>query len=192
MFILVTGLVLFLGIHSVKVVAPQWRDAKISAWGESSYKSRYAIISVAGLLLIIVGFIRSRYVPDLLWNPPGFMNHVTALISWVSFCLFAASSIPKNRVKVTVGHPMSLAVVLWSLAHLLSNARLGDVLLFGSFFVWSLLTYLRALSREPIDAKSYTGPHNLPRVIVGGTVVWAIFGLLLHRYVIGIHPFGWF
>lgn len=193
MLVLVAGLILFIGIHSVRIVAPGFRQSRMDLWGEEKYKRMYTLISVVGLLLIVVGYARSRYVPTLLWNPAHSMHYVTGLLTLLSFMLFASSSVPNNRVKQWVKHPMSLAVVVWSFAHLLSNARIGDLLLFGSFFIWSLLAFMAAHKRgERSTETSVEGAGNIGRVIIGGTVVWAVFGLLLHRYLIGVHPFGWF
>lgn len=193
MLVLIAGLVIFLGMHSVKIVAPGFRQSRIDQWGDEKYKRIYTLISVVGFLLIIIGYGRSRYVASLLWHPHAYMHYATAILSLIAFMLMASSSIPDNKVKIWVKHPMSLAVAVWSFSHLLANARLGDIFLFGSFFVWSLTAYLVACKRDvAVQTQSVAEVGNVNRVIIGGAVVWVVFGLFLHRYVIGIHPFGWF
>lgn len=53
-----------------------------------------------------------------------------------------------TRIKAAIGHPMVAGVGLWALAHLLSNGRLGDLLLFGAFFVWATIDFRAARQRD--------------------------------------------
>ena len=48
MTLFIIGLVLFLGIHSVSIVAPAWRDAQLAARGEAAWKGLYSAVSVVG------------------------------------------------------------------------------------------------------------------------------------------------
>lgn len=43
MSLLVVGLILFFGIHSVSIVALAWRDAQVERWGERVWKGTYAL-----------------------------------------------------------------------------------------------------------------------------------------------------
>ena len=47
MAILILGLVLFLGVHSIRIVADGWRTATIGRVGELPWKAVYALLSIA-------------------------------------------------------------------------------------------------------------------------------------------------
>ena len=62
MSLLILGLALFLGVHSVSIVAPQWRDAQAARLGENAWKGIYTLLSLAGFALIVIGYGRRRPV----------------------------------------------------------------------------------------------------------------------------------
>ena len=49
MGVLVLGLLLFLGMHSVRIVADGTRSGFIAARGEKAWKGLYTLVSIAGL-----------------------------------------------------------------------------------------------------------------------------------------------
>ena len=54
---------------------------------------------------------------------------------------------------------MLAGVKLWAFAHLLSNARLADVVLFGAFLVWAALAFRSARRRDRAAGTTYpAGP----------------------------------
>ena len=53
-------LALFLGVHSVSIVAPQWRDAQAARLGENAWKGIYTLLSLAGFALIVIGYGQAR------------------------------------------------------------------------------------------------------------------------------------
>ena len=67
---LIAGLAVFLGIHSVRMVAPAWRDARLAAMGEGPWKGIYSLVSLAGLVLLIWGYAQARPDADILYVPP--------------------------------------------------------------------------------------------------------------------------
>ena len=56
MTILMVGLAIFLGMHSVRIVAGPWRQAQIARRGEASWKLGYSVLSAIGLGLSIWGY----------------------------------------------------------------------------------------------------------------------------------------
>ena len=52
---LLIGLILFLGMHSVRMVLPGVREVFWQAWGENAWKGIYTVISIIGLVLIVWG-----------------------------------------------------------------------------------------------------------------------------------------
>lgn len=195
MTLLVLGLVLFLGVHSVRVVADRWRSATIARLGEGPWKGVYSLVSLAGLALVVCGYGLARQDPVLLWTPPVAMRHLASLLVLLAFVLLAAAYVPRNHIKNRLRHPMVLGVKLWALAHLLSNGNLADVVLFGSFLVWAVLSFRAARQRDDAAALA-PGPHrhSSPRAtaITGalGVAAWAGFAVWGHSAWIGVSPWG--
>ena len=192
MTILLLGLLLFLGIHSVRIFAGDWRSAQIQVHGALKWKGFFALVSVVGLAMVVWGYGAARAVPVDLWMPPTAMRHVAALLMLLAFVLLTATYVPGSRLKAKVRHPMVLGVKVWALAHLLSNGRLADVVLFGSFLVWAVLSFRAARQRDRAAGSPALPLHSGRDVITAfvGIFAWIIFALWLHGPLIGVRPFG--
>ncbi len=193
MILLLIGLTLFLGLHSARIFAEDWRVELIATRGENTYKGLYSILSLAGLVLIVMGYSQTRLDPVFIWNPPVAMSHVAALLTLVAFVLVAAAYVPGNHIKAVVGHPMVLGVKVWAFAHLLSNGRLGDMILFGAFLAWAVLDYINSRKRDRASGVVYSTMPGIARdaaVVVVGIGAWLVFALWAHRLLIGVSPFG--
>ncbi len=192
MTILILGLVIFLGLHSVRVVAEGWRNGVRTRLGENAWKGLYSLASILGLVLIVWGFGLARQQPVLLWSPPLWTRHLAALLTLAAFVMLAAAYVPGNAIKARLHHPMILGVKTWALAHLLANGRLAGVLLFGSFLAWAVLSFRAARQRDRAGHITYppgrTGP-TLVTVAVG-LAAWAGFAFWAHAAWIGVRPFG--
>lgn len=189
---LILGLVLFLGIHSTRLVAEPWRQARIAHWGEKPWKLGYTAVSLLGFALIFWGFAQARQTPAVLWAVPRGMNHLAALLTLVAFILLAAAHVPRNHLKARLGHPMLAAVKLWALAHLLANNSLADLLLFGGFLLWAVLCFRSARRRDREAGVSYpagTAGGTAAAVFVG-IAAWAAFAFWIHGAWLGIRPLG--
>lgn len=192
MMYLLLGLVLFLGVHSVRIVANDWRTRTLARVGESSYKGVYTLISVAGFGLIVWGFGVARETPVLLWAPPLALRHAASLLTVVAFILLAAAYVPRNGLKARFHHPMVLGVKVWALAHLLAAGSLAHVLLFGTFLAWGVANFVAARRRDRAEGTVYaagTWTGTVMTILVG-IAAWAAFALWLHGMLIGIKPFG--
>lgn len=192
MTFLVIGLILFLGVHSLRVFADDWRAARIASMGPGKWKGAYTIVSLIGLVLICYGYGLSRHNPVDLWMPPLWTRDITALLMLPVFIMLAASGPRPSQIKAMLKHPMTLAVKLWAFAHLLSNGRLGDVLLFGSFLAWAVLVFIAARKRDRALGTSYaaSGFKADAIAIVGGMGAYLLFAFVLHGWLIGVQPFG--
>jgi uncharacterized membrane protein len=189
---MILGLVLFLGAHSIRIFADDWRSAQIARRGEGAYKGIYSLVSIAGLVLIVWGYGQTRIAPVDLWSPPVWTRHAASLLMLGSFVLIAAAYVPRNRIRAAVGHPMVAGVKLWAFAHLIANGRAGDLVLFGAFLVWAIVDFVsarrrdRAAGRQP-SAGALTGDVI---TIAVGIVGWVVFAMLLHAVLIGVRPFA--
>jgi uncharacterized membrane protein len=192
MTLLLLGLVLFLGAHSVRIAAEPLRTRLISSLSLNGYKGVYSLLSLAGFVLLIYGYAAARAAPVVLFTPPVWTKHLAALLTIPAFVLLAAAYVPGTRIKARVGHPMVLGVKTWALAHLIANGTLHDVLLFGSFLVWAVLSYIAARKRDRVAGTVYpTGPMSRDIIAVAvGLIAWAAFAFWLHGLLIGVRPFG--
>lgn len=192
LLILLTGLVLFLGMHAGRIPDDQRRAGMIARWGKNRYRGIYTAVSIAGLVLIVYGYGQARLDPVFVWSPPAAMRHIAALLMLFSMILLAACYVPMNHIKARLQHPMTLAVKVWALAHLLSNGTLADILLFGSFLVWAILLFKSARRRSVPMGFSGDGPTKVGTImtVVVGVLAWLVFAAWLHVQLIGISPFS--
>lgn len=193
MLILVAGLIVFLSVHSVRIVAEDWRTRQIARVGEGPWKGIYSVISIVGFAMIVWGYGLSREHPVDLWQPPVWTRHLASLITLGSFVLLAAAYVPRTRIKAALGHPMVLGVKLWALAHLLANGRLADVLLFGAFLVWAVLDFSAAKRRDRAVGRTYAAAPGIARdaiAVIIGIGAWTAFAFQLHGMLIGVRPFA--
>src|SRR5579864_9178874 len=133
---LVLGLVLFLGIHSISIIAPAWRD-RIAARLGNVWRGIYSLISIAGFIVIVWGYGIARQKPVLLYAPPAWTHYIAAALMLPVFTLFLAAYFP-GRIKGALKHPMLFSVMLWAVAHLIATGMLANVVLFGSFLAWAI------------------------------------------------------
>lgn len=187
---LVLGLVIFLGVHSVRIVADGWRTRMRERLGEGTWKGLYSLLSLAGLALLVWGFGVAREQPVVLWMPPVGMRHLAGLLTLLSFVLFAAAYVPGNGIKARLHHPMAAGVKVWALAHLLSNGMLVHQILFGAFLLWAVASFAAARRRDRIAGTVYAPGQVLPTVITVllGAAAWAAVAFWLHGMLIGIRP----
>jgi len=188
---LILGLVIFLGVHSVRVVGDGWRAAQIARLGEPLWKGVYSLAAAVGLALIIWGYHLMQAHPLVLWTPPSWLRYLGALLTVPAFVLLAAAYVSGNRIKAAVGHPMVAGVKLWAFAHLLANGTLAALLLFGAFLAWAVADFASARRRDRAAGTRYpvgSAPRDVVVVMVG-SLAWALFAFLLHGWLIGVRPF---
>lgn len=195
---LLVGLLLFLGIHSVSIVAPEARNAWVRQIGEGPWKGLYSLVSALGFALIIWGYGVARETPVVLYQLPGGFRHLAALLMLPVFVLLLAAYLP-GRIRAAAKHPMLLAVKLWALAHLLAQSvtggTLADVALFGGFLIWAIADRI-SVKRRAAAGLLRTLPLSEPRLgndaiaLVGGLAVYALFAFWLHALLFGVRPFG--
>ncbi len=188
---LLAGLIIFLGNHSIRIVADDFRTRIIETRGKIFWRVSYSIFSLIGIALIVYGFGESRANPVFIWNPPLWTRHAAALLVLVAFILFAAASVPHNHIKARLGHPMFAGIKIWAFAHLLANGRLGDILLFASFMIWAVVGFSASRKRDKQAGIGWGNAHGGGTVyaVVGGIVAYGIFAAGLHRLLIGVPPF---
>jgi uncharacterized membrane protein len=192
MALLILGLALFLGVHSVRIVADGWRGTRVAKMGLKPWKGVVSVVSIIGFVLIIWGYGIARQTPVVLYTPPVWARHVAALLTLPAFILLVAAYVPGTRIKRVIGQPMVAGVKLWAFAHLLANGTLADVVLFGAFLIWAAGSFRAARRRDHAAGVVYVvGPitRDVTAVVIGA-LAWAAFAFWLHGWLIGVRPFG--
>ena len=148
MTLLICGLILFLGIHSVSIFADQWRNDQVAKLGALTWKLIYSLMSIVGIALMTIGYLEARPQPITIWSPPSWAWQITVYFSLVSLILIAAAYVPKNAIKLKLKDPMLVGVIVWAICHLTTIGSLAGILLFGSFLLWGVLDLLSCRARR--------------------------------------------
>ncbi|MCP1198272.1 NnrU family protein [Notoacmeibacter sp. MSK16QG-6] len=192
MLVLILGLILFLGIHSVRIFAPATVDQRESQMGEGVYKGIYSVVSLVGFVLIVWGYGMTQNAPVPVWEPPLAFRHIATGLMLFSFLALGIYALPAGRLKPMFKHPMLIAIKIWALAHLLANGELGSIVLFGAFLIWAVA--------DRISVKRRAGTGGGAGIAQSGPVTWDIAALLvgialyivmalwLHEWLIGVAP----
>jgi len=190
MLILIPGLLLFIGIHSLRLIAPSQRESMIGRLGAGTWKGLYSVVSLIALAMIIHGYSLTRLNPVVVFTPDVWTRHMALLFTWLAFILLAAGFIPHNHLKARLGHPMYAGIKIWAFAHLLANGRLGDLLLFGTFMVWAIagFSFRRRQDRRLQIIAPAGNMQGTLITLVAGSIAWGIFALWLHVWMIGVYP----
>ena len=169
---LVLGLVLFLGMHSTRIVAEGWRSGMVERLGDRGWKALYSMLSIAGFVLVVWGYGLARQDPTVLWNPPPVgLRHAVSLLTLLAFVLLVAAYVPGNHLKAKLRHPMILGVKLWAFSPLVVTNTLADLVLFGSFLAWAVFDFRSARRRERTLATA-------PEASAGRTAITVVVGVI--------------
>jgi uncharacterized membrane protein len=187
MVYLVLGLVLFLGVHTVSIVAPAWRDRTAARLG-NVWRGLYSLISIAGFIIIVWGYGIARHNPVMLYAPPAWTHYLSAILMLPVFPLFVAAYFP-GRIKSAVQHPMLVSVMLWSVAHLIATGKLANVVLFGGFLAWAVADRISYnwRTQRPIPTAPRSRMNDGIAIVVG-LVFYVVFEHWLHARWIGVQP----
>jgi uncharacterized membrane protein len=188
--VLVLGLIVFIAPHALTMTRGA-RAAVIARTGEVPYKLAYSLVAIIGIAVISWGYSQYRATGWVqIWNPPGFMRHVTVALMWPSIVFIAAAYSP-GHIKKTLKHPMLVGVKLWAFAHLLVNGDLGSIVLFGSILAWAVVDRISLKRRTDPGAPPIPigGWKNDLVAVIAGTLIYLALGFLFHPLVIGVPAF---
>ncbi len=188
---MILGLVLFLGVHTV-TTQRGLRARIVGSTGEGTYKIGYALVSLAGLALMVWGFAQYRATGLIpVWTPPKAFKHIAIALMLPAVILVVASYI-RGRIYTTLKHPMLAGVKLWAAAHLIANGDLGAIVLFGSILAWAVFDRISLKRRADRGAPPIPvgGPGNDLIAIAVGVVAYLALGFAFHPVVIGVPVFG--
>ena len=185
---LILGMLVFLGVHSTAIFAPNWRAQQIAARGEAFWKGSYSVVSLVSFALMVYGYSVARQSPVVLYSPPVFLRHLVLLLMLPAFVLLFASQLP-GRIKTATKHPMLLATKIWAAAHLLANGTLAAVILFGGFLAWAVIDRISMKRRTgPVKVLGTARPYNDLIALGAGFTAYAVFVMWGHQWLIGVSP----
>ncbi|MEW6767475.1 MAG: NnrU family protein [Pseudomonadota bacterium] len=191
LLIMILGLVLFLGIHTLTTMRGA-RARVIARLGEGGYKILYTVVSIAGIALIAWGFSQYRqYEWTNVWHPPIWTRHLALGLMLPAVILVVASYI-RGRIFTRLKHPMLAGVKLWALLHLIANGDLGSIILFGSILAWAVYDRISLKRRsDPGSPPIPVGGVTNDLIAVGvGVVVYVALVFAFHPLVIGVPIVG--
>ena len=191
MLVLVIGLLVFFTIHLVPTNL-DLKNGLIARFGARGYQGLFAVFSIIGLALIILGFHKLQLHPgknEILWDPPIWTRHIALALMLPAMIALVASFIP-SHIHAALKHPMLVAVKLWALAHLLANGDLASLVLFGSFLAFAVYDRIALKRRGDLGSLARgSGPWiNDVVVVVLGIALYAAMVLYLHELLIGVSP----
>ena len=192
LLVMILGLVLFLGIHTLTTQRDA-RAALIKALGgEGTYKALYGLMALVGLALIVWGFAHYRAGEfRQIWHPPTFLKHLNIALMLPAVILVVAAYM-RGRIYEKVKHPMLAGVKLWAFGHLLANGDLGGIILFGSFLGWAVFDRISLKRRADAGGPPIPvgGVANDVIAVVVGIVAYLALAFAFHPVVIGIPVMG--
>jgi uncharacterized membrane protein len=187
---LILGLVAFFSIHSISLLALDWRNRVAQRLGTRAWQGIYSIASLLGFYLLVAGYRATHGFAAVLYVSPAWSHYIAAVLMLPAFTLALASVLP-GRIKTRAKHPLLLATLLWSLAHLLANGNVADVLLFGAFLLWSVVVLISLGRRPGRPALVVSGSAaNDAIAVTGGITLYVAFLFWLHAKWIGVPILG--
>jgi uncharacterized membrane protein len=182
------GLAVFFGVHSISLLALDWRNRAAAALGLGAWRVLYSLASLAGFYLLVAGYGSARATTGMLYvTPPGF--RYLAAVLMLPVLTLTLASVLRGRIAARARHPLLLAAILWAVAHLLTHGSVAGVLLFGSFLVWSVATWVsleRRPARPPLGLRA--SATNDVAAVAGGLLLYAAMVLWLHARLFGVAP----
>jgi len=178
MDMLIGGLLLWSAVHYIPGMMPNLRTKLIAKLG-GAYRGVFSLTVVTSIVLMVLGW--KSTAPEFIYQPPTIGPMVTMILMIVALYLFGSSHGTAN-VKRIIRHPQLTGVIVWAIAHLLSNGDKRSIILFGGMIIWAVTEILVINNRE--------GEWEKP-----GSVSWGrdlkifIIGLVIYAVLIFAHPY---
>lgn len=183
------GLIIFLGMHSVRIVRPHIRDRFIGAYGEGRWKAAYTLVSILSFIWMISGYSAAKAGLGVLYVPPVWAKHLALVLMLPALIALVAAYVP-SKLKARLKHPMLVAIKIWALAHLLANGMGVHVVLFGAFLVWAVFDRISVKRRGEPDPVAPAGWRGDIIAVVVGAGAWVLMIVWLHEWLFGVAPIG--
>jgi uncharacterized membrane protein len=182
MAILIAGIVIWGAAHLLPALATEPRRQLIARIGEPRYKLIFTLFIFLSLGLIIAGWKSAPY--SVVYPVAASMRLPAVALMLIAILLFAISA-TRNNFKRRLRHPQMTAVIVWSLAHLLSNGDAASLVLFGGFAVWAVVEIVAINRRDGTWQKPGEQPLKNDLVTIAAGLLGFIAALLLHPWIAG-------
>ena len=186
MALLVAGLIVFLGSHLLPA-APGLRGRLVAALGDRPYRGLFSLFSLAGLVLIIVGYGMAPRGPQL-FAPSRVAIAAAPYVVTIALVLFAAANM-RGHTRRVVKHPMLLGLALWAAVHLAANGDLRGTILFASFLAYAAIDFVSVVQRHAVKTFEAAPRHDAIALVAG--IVVAIIIMAVHRPLFGVTVVPW-
>jgi len=176
MALFITGLALFFIPHFYSALRSraEGKDIRVRM-GHSKYMGLYSLVTLAGFILLIIGYAQMPDGPALFSGPHG-LHHYSWLFMIPALILVIAGNMPTGHIKRAVQHPMMMGVLIWALFHLATGGDMKRIVLFGAFALYAMVSLICAFKRGT-DLKS-----NTPKPL--GDVLAIVIGLGVSAFLI--------
>jgi len=185
MSLLLFGILLWSIMHFLPAADIGLRKNLIARIGEKPYKGMFSLLMALAIYLVISGWKSAS--PELVYLPPAWGRHATALLVWLGLILFFAPY-PANNFKRLLRHPQLTGVACWSAGHLLSNGEARSIVLFGGLALWAIVEIFLLNRRDGAWVK----PNPVPRkgdvmLVIASSLAYALV-LFSHQWLFGVSP----
>ena len=178
--LLILGVALWWAAHFFKRLMPAQR----AALGDRG-KGLVALVVVASIVLMVIGFRMADFVP--VWSPPTWGIHLNNLLVLIAIWMMSPAG-NKGRILNKVRHPMLAGFRVWAIAHLLVNGDLASIILFGGLLLWALAEVVVINRAEPDWTPPAPGPLAKDAMFMAASVVLLVIIGYIHSFV-GPWPF---
>ena len=188
MTLFILGLALFFIPHFLSALRSREEGKDIrKTMGEAKYMGLYSVITLIGFIAMIIGYAQAPD-GDVLHAAPHDLHHISWMIMLPAFILLAAAYMPMGYIKRTVQHPMMLSVLIWSGLHLAMGGDLKQLLLFGSFFTYAIISLIGSYKRGTDLKNKLVKPLGDVLAIIIGLLLISVFMHGGHVKLFGASP----
>lgn len=182
-WLLASGLMIFIALHSLRSHLPDVRAALILRLGIVPFRLVYSLLTILALALVGWGLVAARQSPVVIFQPdPSWRPFMSFGMWWVALGI-AASWVPGTHIKAKLKQPLLLAIVLWAVLHVSVSAYLHQWVICLAILGWAVSVLWRDWSLQ------VPPPISIFRDVMAVTlasVMWFVFGQYLHAWIIGI------
>lgn len=181
----IAGLLVFMAAHAALMVRPL-SDGLGAALGVGGRKGVVALVSAAGLVLVVLGWAEAGAL-GVLYGPPAWARHVALALMLPALILLAAAYLPTGHIARAAKHPMLAGVKIWALAHLIANGETRSVLLFGGFLAYAVAARIAAKRRGDMGAGA--APARVwcdALALAAGALAYGAIAYWLHPILFGV------
>ena len=182
---LVLGVVVWSAVHFIPSIGQALKSRLIGSFGENGYKIGFSVVVVASIVLMVIGWRSTD--PDALYLPPAWGGPAASVLMIVAFVLFGAAKHP-TRIKRFIRHPQLTGLIVWGVAHLISNGDSRSVVLFAGLGLWALIEIPLINARDGAWVKPEAPSFGVEMKGLAISLVIFAAALLLHPYFAGVSP----